>query len=196
MKTITMNAEFVRAAQACQAKNDVRYYLNNICIMPQGKIAGTNGHILYTGQYTEDADNMVDANVIIRIFGNIPASSETVVFTFSDENTGTCETDNKKLFLFEVIDGVYPDITKVIKPDSDYDKGDFSNGFGVNSEYLALMQKIFGRGAMVDIHHGTEMEIMMIKMLRTGCDFSESSRVFLMPCRGDGGFRTTADAEE
>jgi hypothetical protein len=59
MKTITMDAQFVRAAQACQAKKDVRYYLNGICIMPQGKIAGTNGHILYTGQYTEDADNMV-----------------------------------------------------------------------------------------------------------------------------------------
>jgi DNA polymerase-3 subunit beta len=192
MKTITMDAQFVRAAQACQAKNDVRYYLNGICIMPQGKIAGTNSHILYTGQYTNDPENMVDANVIISIFGNIPASSETVVFTFSDEKTGTCATDNKKLFLFEVIDGVYPDITKAIKPDSAYDSGDFSNGFGASSEYLAFMQKIFGRGAMVDIRHGTEMETMMIKMLKLGSGFSKSSRVYLMPCRVDGGIRTTA----
>ena len=196
MKTITMNAGYVRAAQACQAKKDVRYYLSGICIMPKGRIAGTNGHILYTGQYTDDPENMVDTNIIISIFGNIPASSETVVFTFSDEKTGTWETDNKKLFLFEVIDGVYPDITKVIRPDSAYDSGDFSNGFGVSSEYLAFMQKIFGRGAMVGIHHGTEMEVLMIKKLRLGCDFSESSRVYLMPCRVDGGFRTTADAEE
>lgn len=195
MKTITMDAQFVRAAQTCQAKKDVRYYLNGICIMPKGKIAGTNGHILYTGQYTDDPENMVDTNIIISIFGNIPASSETAVFTFSDEKTGTCETDNKKPFLFEVIDGVYPDITKVIKPDSAYDSGDFSNGFGVSSEYLAFMQKIFGRGAMVGIHHGTEMETMMIKTLQSGGEFSESSRVYLMPCSVDGGFRTTAAAE-
>lgn len=47
MKTLTVNAALIRGAQACQAKKDVRYYLNGILLAANGDIVGTDGRCLF-----------------------------------------------------------------------------------------------------------------------------------------------------
>lgn len=47
-----------------QARNDVRYYLNGICFMTNGRIASTDGHRAFIGGRH---DNKLTENVIIKI---------------------------------------------------------------------------------------------------------------------------------
>lgn len=47
-----------------QAKNDVRYYLNGICFMPDGRVAATDGHRLFVGG---SHDNAIEENIIVAV---------------------------------------------------------------------------------------------------------------------------------
>ena len=47
----TIDAKLIRAAMACQAKNEVRYYLTGILIAKNGDIVGTDGHALFRGTH-------------------------------------------------------------------------------------------------------------------------------------------------
>lgn len=54
----------LESALIFQARNDVRYYLNGICFMPDGRIASTDGHRAFIGG---THDNKLTENVIIKI---------------------------------------------------------------------------------------------------------------------------------
>ena len=54
----------LESASIFQARNDVRYYLNGICFMPDGRIASTDGHRAFIG---DSHDNKLTGNVIIKI---------------------------------------------------------------------------------------------------------------------------------
>lgn len=184
--SITIDAQFVRAAQACQASKDVRYYLQGIYLAQDGRIAGTNGHVLFCGEHgAQWQHGAPEKDLIIAIDGNIPASAETVTFYLpgDGETEGLCKTDNKKAFTFSLIDGKYPDIARVIP---EKQRAQFSNGIVLNPEYLALLPKVFGkRKDGVALHHGGTYEpaLFTLNANATGDAFTDTALFVIMPIK-------------
>lgn len=145
MKTLSLPARLMRAAMHFQAKGDVRYYLNGIHFDPAGFINATNGHILFRAECEEAKE--LDAPLILGIQGKIPAKAITANLTISDDNqTGSMwfqDAHGKPIMklglkdgrFFEVIDGKFPDVDRVLP------KGDPvpTESFGVNSSYMAIV---------------------------------------------------------
>jgi DNA polymerase-3 subunit beta len=179
MKNFTISAQLVRSAMACQAKNDVRYYLDGFLLSASGHIVGTDGHILFKSDYTvtieEEENQVLDVDSIIRIEGAIPLNSYTCEFLFKDDFSGHVQTDKGKLFPFVIVDGKYPDYNRVIPKAG---RSEFSNGFACNVDLLARIQKVFGKDAVVDLEHSTENDSIRITCLKM-----ESAVFVLMPCK-------------
>tara|TARA_R100001244_G_scaffold10085_2_gene12191 strand:- start:2496 stop:3056 length:561 start_codon:yes stop_codon:yes gene_type:complete len=147
---ITINAKLIRAAMACQAKNDVRYYLTGILIAKNGDIVGTDGHALFRGtQLWKETDSVISDDLIIRINGTIPIGADTVTFNLAAD-IPTVTTNNGKIFICEVLDGTYPDYTRVI-PSKDSDQ--YSTVLNFNASLLAKAEKVFGKDSKIALHH-------------------------------------------
>lgn len=186
MKAITVDAKFIRAAQAAQAVNDVRFYLCGICLQPGGKIAGTNGHVLYVGTYTEEESEMVDQETIIKIEGKIPVAAKDCTFIFQEDGAGFCRTDNSRAFCFSTIDARYPPLDHVLNQVKPKIEGDtFHDGFCINAEYLALLPKIFGKSVPVVSRNRTDREAVSFRadqsLERKHSLFFKTSRLIVMP---------------
>jgi hypothetical protein len=191
MKNFTIEAQLIRSAMACQAKNSARYYLTGFLLSASGHIVGTNGNILFKSDYKltgDDSQVVLSEDVIFKIDGTIPLNAITCDFAFLTEVSGTVTTDNGKLFSFHVIDGRFPDYPRVI-PESD--RAEFSNGFDCNVDLLARLQKVFGKDAIVRFEHGTENDSILIT-----CSKMESALFVLMPCRSDKDYRRNFVAKQ
>ena len=103
----------LRAASKFMAKGDVRSYLCGIRINSKF-IEATNGHIAVR----MDSDVKTKRDVIVRLAGRIPAKSVETELCFSkDKNTAYHYDGFKQVIgvqLFEVEDGKFPDLNKVI----------------------------------------------------------------------------------
>lgn len=191
-KTFSIDARFIRAAQTCQADSkDDRHYLRGILITPECEVVGTNGHILYAGQYDDPQHaDKPDEPAILSIHGNIPESANTVTFMMPSERgeDGVCKTDNKKAFTFEVIDGQFPNWQRVI-PEPVRER--FTNGLVLDPTYLSLIPRIFGKSNKnpVQIIHGTLDQPLLVQAARgKGCEvpedfFFDTSKMVIMPYR-------------
>ncbi|MDH5394419.1 MAG: hypothetical protein OEY11_14640 [Gammaproteobacteria bacterium] len=142
---LTIDASLIRAATACQAKNDVRYYLEGIYISNTGIIAGTNGHMMFVANLS---DIKPEKSNIIRLESKIPLSSDTCEFYFIDSKHGYVKhfnsaKHNDKHIHFSIIDGKYPDIDKLRK---DFDKDSTALDCAyINPEHLSFIPKVFGK---------------------------------------------------
>lgn len=195
MTPITIDAEFVRAAQACQAKIDVRYYLNGFLLTTKGEIVATNGHFMYVGQYTTDQSEMPDEDTIVLIDGNIPLASGHVVFTFSDDKfaDGVCRTDKGKIFGFQVIEGKFPNWERVMPSH----KEGFTNGLAIQADYWSIVAKVFRRKQMpVSMVHGTEHESALFTITGGKDSFCTTSKLIIMPMRSDNNWQTSYPKKE
>jgi len=130
----TIDANLIRAAMACQAKKDVRYYLTGILIAKNGDVVGTDGKALFRGTHAwTDKDSVIGDDLIININGTIPISADTVTFNISAVPTGS-----------------YPDYTRVI-PGKDSDS--YSTVLNFNASLLAKAEKVYGKDAQIALHH-------------------------------------------
>jgi len=146
---ITINAKLIRAAMACQAKNDVRHSLTGILIAQNGDVVGCDGHALFRGTHAwTDKDSAIGDDLIISINGTIPIGADTVTFNIGDVPTVT--TDNGKIFTCEVIDGRYPDYNRVIPSKA---SEQYSTVLNFNASLLAKAEKVFGKDAQIALHH-------------------------------------------
>jgi DNA polymerase III sliding clamp (beta) subunit (PCNA family) len=174
---ITINAKLVRAAMACQAKNDVRYYLTGILIAKNGDIVGTDGHALFRGTHVwTDKWGVKDDGLIIRINGTIPVGADTVTFNLAGD-APTVTTDNGKIFTCEVIDGRYPDYTRVI-PSKDSDQ--YSTVLNFNASLLAKAEKVFGKDSKIALHHRGPNNSILIE-----CAALPDSCLVIMPMKAE-----------
>lgn len=123
MEIIVKHA-YLKAALICQAKNDVRYYLNGINFMADGRMASTDGYCLFKGFHESTITN----SVIIKIKGAVPARFERAVITLPDPvdgdvtvRVGANEGAIRYIGNFEatvgmgwceLVDGRFPDINK------------------------------------------------------------------------------------
>ncbi len=131
-----INSKQLRAAKVCQAKDDVRYYLNGIHIY-KNKIEATNGHIAVQMTMT----NRIKRDLILNIQGQIPKNAQDSVFVFGRDNF-VKHYDSFgwliKISVVDVIDGKFPDINK--KMPSNFKS---ITTIGVNTGYLGLFSKMF-----------------------------------------------------
>lgn len=136
-----VSSHHLKSALLCQAKRDVRFYLNGIYFDSDRTLAATNGHILFTGSY----EGTNAESLIVAVRGVVPSKFfHEAVFTIEDGQTdgeiryidGSGFTVDKGWF--EVIDGRFPitykDVCKCI-PEA-------TGQIGLNAEYLGLAVKI------------------------------------------------------
>lgn len=119
-----------------QAKQDIRYYLNGICFMPDGRVAATDGH---RAMIASKHDNKLTDNVIVSVsksptkrYSYALLDTETNIVTYYDEHeamvgAGICSE----------IDGNYPDIDRVIPKQNAP-----AEQIGFNAKYLADVEKL------------------------------------------------------
>lgn len=119
-----------------QAKNDVRYYLNGICFMPDGRVSATDGHRLFVGG---NHDNKITDNVIVSVsksptkrYDYAVLDTKTKMVTYHDSfdvlvGAGICE----------LIDGKFPDIDRVIPKQTSP-----AEQIGFNAKYLADVERL------------------------------------------------------
>lgn len=131
-----INSKQLRAAKVCQAKDDIRYYLNGIHIY-KNKIEATNGHIAV--QMT--MKNRIKRDLILNIQGPIPKSAQDSVFVFGKDNFVKHYDEFGsllKISVVDVIDGRFPDVTRIIPTN-------FKRvaTIGVETSYIGLFSKMF-----------------------------------------------------
>ena len=187
MKTFTVKANVVRAAQIFQAQNDVRYYLNGVFVGQDGMIAGTNGHAAFVSSH--DAD--IDQDYIIQIAGVIPKTAKEIELTIID---GKVIVDCKdrhdktvKLLAGRILDGKYPDVKKVIPDYSDEAMKELigRNEISVQAQYMANVSKVFSSSGDFDgvnIKFKDSSSVMLITST-VGRLYPENTFVLIMPVR-------------
>lgn len=118
-----------------QAKQDMRYYLNGICFMPDGRVAATDGHRAFIASKHE---NKLTDNVIVSVsksplkrYSYALLDTKTKMVTYHDEldvmvGAGICE----------LIDGRFPDIDRIIPKQTAP-----AEQIGFNAKYLADVEK-------------------------------------------------------
>lgn len=189
MNKFTIPARHIKAAMIFQAKGDVRYYLNGIHLnKEEGRIESTNGHCLIT--LGSDEIKEIPKSMIIHVSGTVPASAFYADVTMINDICGVIEFRNgkgdrvpshgtRKRLFFDVIEGRYPDIEKVL-PSGNLVKTD---KIGFNPEYMGWAGKAasaLGSPYCVAVaglrgpNNSIEISIMGLY---------DEVKVFVMPCR-------------
>lgn len=119
-----------------QAKQDVRYYLNGICFMPDGRIAATDGH---RAMIASKHENKLKDRVIVSVskaptkrYAYALLDTKAGIVTYHDEletmvGAGICSE----------IDGRFPDVDRVIPKQTAP-----TEQIGFNAKYLADVEKL------------------------------------------------------
>lgn len=130
-----------------QAKQDVRYYLNGICFMKDGRIAATDGHRAFIGSKHE---NQLEDNVIVSIskspvkrYDMAELDTDTGIVTYNTVFKSVNEDESIEEILTlvgagicKLIDGRFPDIDRVTPK-----KTEPAEVIGFNAGYLADIEK-------------------------------------------------------
>jgi DNA polymerase-3 subunit beta len=119
-----------------QAKQDVRYYLNGICFMPDGRVAATDGHRAIIASKHE---NKIKSNVIVSV-----SKSPTKNYSYAVIDTRAKIVTYHNNFdvlvgagICSEVDGKFPDIDRVIPKQTAP-----AEQIGFNAKYLADVEKL------------------------------------------------------
>ena len=161
-----------------QAKQDVRYYLNGICFMPDGRVAATDGH---RAMIASKHENKLTDNVIVSVsksptkrYAYALLDTKTKIITYHDEHeimvgAGICSE----------IDGRFPDIDRVIPKQTEP-----TEQIGFNAKYLADVEKLAKlfnpnyNAVLFELNGNTSAAVANISA-PTG----ETAKVIVMPMR-------------
>lgn len=119
-----------------QARQDVRYYLNGICFMPDGRIAATDGH---RAMIASKHENKLKDNVIVSVS---KSPTKRYVYALLDTKTGIVTYHDEHEIMVGAgicseINGNYPDIDRVIPKQTSP-----TEQIGFNAKYLADVEKL------------------------------------------------------
>ena len=145
MKSVTVYGALIRAAMAAQGQDDTRYYLNGFLLAANGDIVATDGSMLFKGTATNVGTDCIERDTIIKLQGPILASVEWVSFNFDQS---VAYTNKGKAIGFEVVDGSFPNYTRVIPHVSDFDTP-APAPYGFQLDLFARASKCFGKRAIV-----------------------------------------------
>jgi len=144
------NANDLKALDLFSAKNDVRYWLNGIHI-DRNHVTATNGHVLLRICYGQDLDLGPDGIVLALPKFTVKASNPGCAISIEETETPVPHGNDTvteysrvaRLFIndtvhkLEIIDGQYPDVTRVIPSENQTKQSDSS----FQSQYLELIAK-------------------------------------------------------
>lgn len=161
-----------------QAKQDVRYYLNGICFMPDGRVAATDGH---RAMIASKHENKIKSNVIVSVsksptkrYAHALLDTKTGIVTYHDEHeimvgAGICSE----------INGNYPDIDRVIpKQTAATEQIGFNAKYLVDVEKLAKLFNPKYEAVLFELNGNTSAAVANINA-PTG----ETAKVIVMPMR-------------
>jgi len=148
MTTIcTMTGQQYRAAFACKANGDVRYYLNGLFLSAEhGEIVATDGSMLFVCSIEFDEHKAGVPFDLIFEPAKIPAGILDVTISVVDQNSVMVSTVDKRggpgpQSVCPVIDGTYPDYRAIF--DKKHEDTEFHK-IGWSAQYLAVLKTIFG----------------------------------------------------
>lgn len=139
---INLKVTELKAALECVAKDDIRYYLNGLCIdvinEREAMIVSTNGHYLFACH--ADMDDMITdfrGKIIIpteSLKMALKTQAKTVPYIVLKRlDDGNCQLGNS--VIFKPIDGEFPDYKRVIPQSVSGETGQF------NPDYLSVINK-------------------------------------------------------
>ncbi|WP_339053873.1 hypothetical protein [Arsenophonus endosymbiont of Crataerina pallida] len=137
---LTIKKNTLLALLRCQARSDVRYYLNGICFRVDGKVVSTDGYVLAYGQH----ENQIENEVIIAIDKLSTKQFEYAVIN-REENICQLYDENEVLVgvtMAKLIDGNYPDIDRLINRVTTNLHQNGVCQIGFNAGFLAKLEKI------------------------------------------------------
>lgn len=119
-----------------QAKQDVRYYLNGICFMPDGRVAATDGH---RAMIASKHENKLKDNVIVSVS---KSPTKRYAYALLDTKTGIVNYHDEHEIMVgagicNMIDGRFPDVDRVIPKQTSP-----TEQIGFNAKYLADVEKL------------------------------------------------------
>lgn len=180
MMKLKISKLLLEGALMFQAKNDVRYYLNGICFMPDGRVAATDGHRAFIAN---KHDNKITDNVIVSV-----SKSPTKRYDYAFLDTKTKMVTYHDVFdvlvgagICELIDGIFPDIDRVIPKQTAP-----AEQIGFNAKYLADVEKcakLFNprfESVRFELNGNTNAAVANIRA-PTG----ETAKIIVMPMRID-----------
>lgn len=167
----------LESALIFQARNDVRYYLNGICFMPDGRIASTDGHRAFIGGRH---DNKLTENVIIKI-GKSPTKRYNYAIIDTKSKIATYHHEAGVMVgagICEEIDGRFPDIDRVIpKETKSADEIGFNAGYLVDVEKAAKLFNPFC-GVKFELNGSTNAAVCCLN-----APSGETAKIVVMPMR-------------
>lgn len=119
-----------------QAKQDVRYYLNGICFMPDGRVAATDGH---RAMIASKHENKLKDNVIVSV-SKSPTKNYSYAVIDTKAKIVTYHNNFDVLVgagICSEIDDRFPDIDRVIPKQTAP-----TERIGFNAKYLADVEKL------------------------------------------------------
>lgn len=162
-----------------RAKAAIRYYLNGVCFMPDGKLAATDGHRLFMGQH----DNELTENAIVSIE---KAPHKRYTYAICDTDSGLVEFFNDSdagvgVALCRLIDGRYPDVERVIpKEQAACDRIGFNAGYLADVEKCAKLFNPKWQSVVFELNGNTNAAVATVSS-QTG----ETAKIIVMPMRID-----------
>ncbi|EGM9390248.1 hypothetical protein IIE45_004590 [Salmonella enterica] len=178
MMKLKISKLLLESALIFQARNDVRYYLNGICFMPDGRVAATDGHRAFIGC---SHDNKLTENVIIKI-SKSPTKRYEYAIIDTRAKTATYHDEAGEMVgagICEEIDGRFPDIDRVIpKETKAAEEICFNAGYLVDIEKVAkLFNPKFCR-VKFELNGNTNAAVCCLSA-PTG----ETAKIVIMPVR-------------
>ena len=174
----TLSGDDYRAALACSAKNDVRYYLNGVLLSAEhSEIVGTDGHTLFVGKL---ATCDLSEDLILET-PKVPLNvTEVEIKVYPGEApvryrmTTRTERGDVKEALLRVIDGRFPDYKAILgskkQPAEPY------TDFCFNADLLARVRTVFGKNSFVQFSAKTKHTAFTVR-----CKKMPDSLLVVMP---------------
>lgn len=161
-----------------QAQQDVRYYLNGICFMPDGRVAATDGH---RAMIASKHENKLKDNVIVSVsksptkrYAYALLDTKTGIATYHDEHeimvgAGICSE----------INGRFPDIDRVIpKETKAAEEICFNAGYLVDVEKVARLFNPKFCGVKFELNGNTNAAVCCLS-----APSGENAKIVVMPMR-------------
>lgn len=170
---------------AFQAKKDIRYYLNGICLYPNGEAAATDGHRMIYITGLEPWGSNGDENVIISFDQKVPGGKWEYVIIDTEVCMAEYITSESHVAAFSMVsvaDGRFPDVQRVI-PKGEPEP---ASSIGFNAKYInaaAKTARLFSprfESIRFDLYGNTNAAVATVKSLD-----GITAKIIVMPMRID-----------
>lgn len=175
---IKLSKTLLESSLIFQAKNDVRYYLNGICIKSDGRVASTDGHRAFVGTGHE---NKMKEDIILKISKSPTKKYDHVI---CDIKTGIVEYidwvgHRIGVGLCEIVDGRFPDIDRVIpKETAAVDRIGFNAGYLADVEKVAKIFNPKWESVVFEFDGTSKASVANLKS-----PYGETAKIIVMPMR-------------